>query len=41
MPSLFALALFVSSDQELHADAAEGRGILPHPLHHAQGEATH
>ena len=39
--SLFALALLVGSDQELHADAAEGRGILPHPLHHAQGEATH
>ena len=41
VPSLFALALLVGSDQELHADAAEGRGILPHPLHHAQGEATH
>ena len=40
VPSLFALALFVGPDQELHADAAEGRGVLPHPLHHAQGEAT-
>ena len=31
----------VGSDQELHADAAEGCGVLPHPLHHAQGEAAH
>ena len=33
--------LLLGSDQELHADAAEGCGILPHPLHYAQGEAVH
>lgn len=37
---LYALSLSLGSDQELHADAAEGCGVLPHPLHYAQGEAT-